>query len=71
LAIARSDSVAYLPFGHASELCWARHMVTPLAEHLLTLIRRDGLIVDPQQKTAHVPLRPVLGVRKVRLLPKP
>lgn len=63
-------AVGYLPFGHASELCWARHLVMPLADHLLTLVRRDGLMVDPQQKTAYVPLHPVLGVRKVRLVPK-
>jgi cytochrome P450 len=63
-------AVGYLPFGHASEFCWARHMVMPLAEYLLTLIRRGGLVVDPRQKNAYVPLRPVLGVRKVVLLPK-
>ncbi|GGY07772.1 cytochrome P450 [Streptomyces hiroshimensis] len=58
----------YLPFGHSSERCWGRHMVMPLAELLLDLVRGDGLTVDPAQKTAKVPLLGLLGVEEVRLI---
>ncbi|MFD5118316.1 cytochrome P450 [Streptomyces sp. NPDC058385] len=57
----------YLPFGHASERCWGRHMVMPLAELLLDRIRSSGLVVDPDQRTARVPLLGLLGVEEVRL----
>ncbi|MFH8385866.1 cytochrome P450 [Kitasatospora sp. NPDC018058] len=58
----------YLPFGHSSERCWGRHMVMPLAELLLDLIRRQGLTVDPEQQRAKVPLVGLLGVEEVRLV---
>jgi len=57
----------YLPFGHSSERCWGRHMVIPLAELLLDLIRDSGLVVDPAQRTGRVPLLGLLGVEDVRL----
>ncbi|WP_327179541.1 cytochrome P450 [Streptomyces sp. NBC_01335] len=57
----------YLPFGHSSERCWGRHMVMPLAELLLDLIRGSGLVVDPDQRTGKVPLLGLLGVEDVRL----
>ncbi|MFF3908524.1 cytochrome P450 [Streptomyces sp. NPDC001848] len=57
----------YLPFGHSSERCWGRHMVMPLAELLLDLIRGSGLVVDPGQRTGKVPLLGLLGVEDVRL----
>ncbi|MFC0435745.1 cytochrome P450 [Kutzneria buriramensis] len=59
----------YLPFGHANERCWGRHMVMPLADRLLTLLRRDGYAVSPEQTRAEVPLAglmEVVGVRVVR-----
>ncbi|MFI0228391.1 cytochrome P450 [Streptomyces sp. NPDC017086] len=58
----------YLPFGHASERCWGRHMVMPLAELLLDLIRGSGLTVDPGQRAGKVPLLGLLGVEEVRLV---
>ncbi|MEV7187426.1 cytochrome P450 [Kitasatospora sp. NPDC093102] len=58
----------YLPFGHSSERCWGRHMVMPLAELLLDQIRAAGLVVDPEQRTAKVPLLGLLGVSEVRVL---
>ncbi|ANH93706.1 MULTISPECIES: cytochrome P450 [unclassified Streptomyces] len=58
----------YLPFGHSSERCWGRHMVMPLAELLLDLVRGAGLVVDPAQHTGHVPLLGLLGVADVRLV---
>ncbi|MFG2879479.1 cytochrome P450 [Streptomyces sp. NPDC048337] len=58
----------YLPFGHSSERCWGRHMVMPLAELLLDLIRGAGLVVDPGQRRAKVPLVGLLGVEDVRLV---
>ncbi|GLX18842.1 cytochrome P450 [Streptomyces lavendulae] len=58
----------YLPFGHSSERCWGRHMVMPLAELLLDLVRGAGLEVDPAQRRAKVPLVGLLGVEDVRLV---
>lgn len=58
----------YLPFGHSSERCWGRHMVMPLAELLLDLIRGAGLVVDPAQRVGKVPLLGLLGVEDVRLV---
>ncbi|MBZ4324344.1 cytochrome P450, partial [Streptomyces sp. SCA2-4] len=58
----------YLPFGHASERCWGRHMVMPLAELLLDRLRADGLTVDPRQARAEVPLAGLLGVADVRIV---
>ncbi len=55
----------YLPFGHASERCWARHMVMPLAERLLDALRSWGLAADPKQRKAVVPLTGLLGVAQV------
>ncbi|MFF4748293.1 cytochrome P450 [Streptomyces sp. NPDC002514] len=57
----------YLPFGHSSERCWGRHMVMPLAELLLDLVRGSGLVVDPDQRVGKVPLLGLLGVEEVRL----
>ncbi|MCX5150307.1 cytochrome P450 [Streptomyces sp. NPDC048550] len=57
----------YMPFGHASERCWGRHMVMPLAELLLDHIRRTGLVVAPGQRTADVPLVGLLGVKTVHV----
>ncbi|MFJ2893488.1 cytochrome P450 [Streptomyces sp. NPDC087218] len=58
----------YLPFGHASERCWGRHMVMPLAEMLLDRLRADGLTVSPEQTTAKVPLAGLMGVCDVRVV---
>lgn len=57
----------YLPFGHVSERCWGRHMVMPLAELLLDLVRGSDLVVDPGQRIGRVPLLGLLGVEEVRL----
>ncbi|MDH6695903.1 cytochrome P450 [Streptomyces sp. MAA16] len=57
----------YLPFGHSSERCWGRHMVMPLAELLLDLVREAGLAVDRDQSVGKVPLLGLLGVEEVRL----
>lgn len=57
----------YLPFGHSSERCWGRHMVMPLAEMLLDILRDDGLAVSPEQTTADVPLAGLLGVSQVKI----
>ncbi|MFG2718929.1 cytochrome P450 [Streptomyces sp. NPDC048416] len=57
----------YMPFGHMSERCWGRHMVMPLAELLLDHIRRSGLVVAPGQRSAHVPLVGLLGVKTIHV----
>jgi hypothetical protein len=58
----------YLPFGHKSERCWGQHMVMPLAEMFLDMLRKQGLAVSPQQTTAHVPLAGLLGVAEVKII---
>ncbi|WP_329454309.1 cytochrome P450 [Streptomyces sp. NBC_01497] len=57
----------YLPFGHADERCWGRHMVLPLAERLLDLVRRDGLTVDPGRRAGAVELDGLMEVSDVRV----
>jgi cytochrome P450 len=57
----------YLPFGHANERCWGRHMVLPLAERLLAIARRDGLGVAPDQTVGRVELDGLMEVAKVRV----
>ncbi|SDY48146.1 Cytochrome P450 [Amycolatopsis xylanica] len=59
--------LGYLPFGHLSERCWGRHMVLPLAERLLDLVREGGYRVDPAQAEAKVPLAGLFGVTKVKV----
>ncbi len=58
----------YLPFGHANERCWGRHMVMPLAERILDIVRRDGLVVDPDQRVGKVELDGLLEVAGVRMV---
>jgi hypothetical protein len=55
----------FLPFGHESERCWGRHMVMPLAESMLDIVRRSGLVVNPHQTTADVRLTGLLAVSEV------
>ncbi|MFE2726497.1 cytochrome P450 [Kitasatospora sp. NPDC059327] len=62
------DHPGYLPFGHVNERCWGRHMVMPLAERLLDIVRRDGLVVDPGQTVGKVELDGLLEVSDVRLV---
>ena len=57
----------YLPFGHANERCWGRHMVMPLAERLLDMLRAGRMAVDPRQASAKVPLTGLLEVARVRV----
>ncbi|WP_037911672.1 cytochrome P450 [Actinacidiphila yeochonensis] len=58
----------YLPFGPAAERCWGRHMVLPLAERLLDLVRRDGLVVSPDQTRARVELDGLLEVSELHVV---
>ncbi|MCD0482565.1 cytochrome P450 [Streptacidiphilus sp. ASG 303] len=64
------DTPGYLPFGHANERCWGRHMVMPLAERLLDIARHNGLAPDPGQTTARVPLAGLMSVVGVRMVPR-
>lgn len=61
------DHPGYLPFGHASERCWGRHMVMPLAERLLDIARGTGLRVSPAQTTGKVEIDGLLEVSEVRM----
>jgi hypothetical protein len=61
------EQPGYLPFGHTSERCWGRHMVMPLAERLLDILRSNGLAVSPRQITAEVPLTGLLGVFQIKI----
>ena len=58
----------YLPFGHASERCWGRHLVLPLAELLLDLLRAGNCTVSPEQTVGRIPLDGLLGVAGVRVV---
>ncbi|MFC4503898.1 MULTISPECIES: cytochrome P450 [Streptomyces] len=58
----------YLPFGHANERCWGRHMVLPLAERMLDIARHNGLAPDPRQTAARVPLAGLMSVVDVRMI---
>ncbi len=58
----------YLPFGHESERCWGRHMVMPLAETCLGMLRDGGFTVDPDQRKGRVLLTGLLGVQDVRVV---
>lgn len=61
------NTPGYLPFGHANERCWGRHMVMPLAERLLDISRHNGLAPVPEQTTATVPLAGLMEVKRVRM----
>ncbi|MGW9212794.1 cytochrome P450 [Embleya sp. NPDC055664] len=61
------DHPGYIPFGHASDRCRGRHLIVPLAEHLIERLRADGLAVNPGQTTAKVPLTGLLGVTRVQV----
>ena len=67
--LSADDLPGYLPFGHKSERCWGQHMVLPLAEMFLDLLRRQRLTVSPRQTVAHVPLAGLLGVAEVQVAP--
>lgn len=57
----------YLPFGHKSERCWGQHMVLPLAEMFLNMLRQQKLTVSPKQTMALVPLAGLLGIAEVQV----
>jgi hypothetical protein len=65
------DHPGYFPFGHANERCWGRHLVVPLAEHLLARIRAQRLAVSPRQTVAEVPQTGLLGVKRIRVARTP
>ncbi|MFF0145849.1 cytochrome P450 [Amycolatopsis sulphurea] len=65
------DHPGYLPFGHAGERCWGRHLVLPLATRLLHLARRDRLTIDPRQTRARVHLHGLLEVSDVHVIRQP
>ena len=62
------DHPGYLPFGHADERCWGRHMVMPLAELLLDIVRREKLTVDPGQTRGRVELDGLLEIADMRVV---
>jgi hypothetical protein len=63
-----SEQPGYLPFGHTSERCQGQHMVMPLAERLLDILRNNGLAVSLGQTTADVPLAGLRGVFQVNIV---
>ena len=62
------DHPGYVPFGPADERCWGRHMVLPLAESLLEIVRRENLTVDPGQTRGRVELDGLLEVSELRVV---
>ncbi|MFI9361931.1 cytochrome P450 [Kitasatospora sp. NPDC053057] len=56
-------TAGFMPFGFDGARCWAKHLVVPLAERLLTVALDHGLTVRSPQQDAPVPLRSLLSVR--------
>ncbi|MEU3567221.1 cytochrome P450 [Kitasatospora sp. NPDC036755] len=54
---------AFMPFGFDGARCWAKHLVVPLAERLLTTALENGILVRSPRPEAEVPLRSLLSVR--------
>ncbi|MFJ7911273.1 cytochrome P450 [Kitasatospora sp. NPDC096204] len=54
---------AFMPFGFDGARCWAKHLIVPLAERLLTVALDSRLTVRGPQQEAQVPLRSLLSVR--------
>lgn len=54
---------AYMPFGFDGARCWAKHLVVPLAERLLTVALDNRLALRGPKQETHVPLRSLLSVR--------
>ncbi|MFD5465757.1 cytochrome P450 [Kitasatospora sp. NPDC127059] len=53
----------FMPFGFDGARCWAKHLVVPLAERLLTVALDHGLTIRTPRQDAPVPLRSLLSVR--------
>ncbi|MFF2081387.1 cytochrome P450 [Kitasatospora sp. NPDC058162] len=53
----------FMPFGFDGARCWAKHLVVPLAERLLTVALEHGLTIRSPRQDAPVPLRSLLAVR--------
>ncbi|GAA1979533.1 hypothetical protein GCM10009738_67510 [Kitasatospora viridis] len=54
---------AFMPFGFDGARCWAKHLVVPLAERLLTVALDARLAVHRPGQDGQVPLRSLLSVR--------
>ncbi|MGA5133654.1 cytochrome P450 [Streptomyces olivoreticuli] len=54
---------AFMPFGFDGARCWAKHLIVPLAERLLTVAFDNRLVIRSPQQETHVPLRSLLSVR--------
>ncbi|MEV7598511.1 cytochrome P450 [Kitasatospora sp. NPDC089797] len=53
----------FMPFGFDGARCWAKHLIVPLADRLLTVALAHGLAVRSPRQDAPVPLRSLLAVR--------
>ncbi|MGW2870945.1 cytochrome P450 [Kitasatospora sp. NPDC001225] len=53
----------FMPFGFDGARCWAKHLIVPLAEQLLTAALDNRLVVHSPRQDAQVPLRSLLAVR--------
>ncbi|MBC3844022.1 cytochrome P450 [Streptacidiphilus sp. 4-A2] len=54
---------AFMPFGFEGARCWAKHLVVPLAERLLSVAFASRLVISGPRQQAQVPLRSLLSVR--------
>lgn len=54
---------AFMPFGLDGARCWAKHLVVPLAERLVTVALDHRLAVRGPRHETQVPLRSLLSVR--------
>lgn len=53
----------FMPFGFDGARCWAKHLIVPLAERLLTVAFDNRLVIRSPRQDAEVPLRSLLSVR--------
>jgi hypothetical protein len=60
--------VNYFPFGHANDRCWAKQLVLSLAEYALQDISQRGLVPDPRQLEATVPVSPFLTISAIKII---
>ncbi|WP_316519917.1 cytochrome P450 [Kitasatospora brasiliensis] len=54
---------AFMPFGYEGARCWAKHLVVPLAERLLTAALDSRIVIRSPRQDAEVPLRSLLSAR--------
>jgi cytochrome P450 len=58
----------YLPFGYASDRCWARELVLALAEHTLRETAKQSLRVDSAMQSVKMPMQTLLSIARLDIV---